>query len=288
MRRNASTNETRRVLRPPYLFESLRKSLTLFPNFEAVEIQDVPRLNFSDASKDQLLTNTKSFMFQASKLSSIPTRLDINMKSVVDCCLNVVRQAYKVGIKKAATHPDEFYLSQCFLLVVLMVSMNSVTEEQVATGNPWFLYSDQKKFGDQAVIEYAKPHPEIDVKIFEDKITIGFSWIRMVEVVHVIETGSKQVYVGVGAKTAGNAANQSQKVRDFTANCQYFKGSGQKGSDAFERVHKFLTFSERWTGLKVRSKKFVDFEPDFQSSSEKFGPNLSSERDFSNTMPETA
>ncbi|THU97836.1 NAD(P)-binding protein, partial [Dendrothele bispora CBS 962.96] len=143
-------------------FEGLKNALARFPNFEAVEIQDVSTADFSDAFKGvQAVIHTAA---------PVPTRLDktnTTMKVHVSYgYLNVVRQAHKAGVKKLVVTSS---------ITSYPIDWNSVTEEQAASGNPWFLYGAQKKFGDQAVIEYAKSHPEIDVTICMWSITFPLS-----------------------------------------------------------------------------------------------------------------
>ncbi|THU85450.1 NAD(P)-binding protein [Dendrothele bispora CBS 962.96] len=147
-------------------FEGLKKALTRFPNFEAVEIQNVSTADFSDVFK-----GVEAVIHTA---APVPTRLDktnTTMKSVVDGYLNVVRQAHKAGVKKLVVTSSitAYPIGGPFGVD----DWNSVTEEQAASGNPWFLYGAQKKFGDQAVIEYAKSHPEIDVTIFSPTWIFG-------------------------------------------------------------------------------------------------------------------
>jgi len=60
-------------------------------------------------------------------------------------------------------------------LLILHLDWNPITED-AASQNQWTLYAAQKKFGDQAVLEYAKSNPDIDVTIRASKHPSFYSY----------------------------------------------------------------------------------------------------------------
>ncbi|KAK7447382.1 hypothetical protein VKT23_014092 [Stygiomarasmius scandens] len=136
--------------------QGLKRALSNVVNFEATEIDDVSTANFADAFQ-----GVEAVIHTA---APVPSRMDsnTNMKNVVDGYLNIVRQAHKAGVKRLVVTSSivSFPVGGPFGVD----DWNPITEE-AASQNQWTLYAAQKKFGDQAVFEYAKSNPDIDVTI---------------------------------------------------------------------------------------------------------------------------
>ncbi|KAJ6476236.1 hypothetical protein C8R45DRAFT_1009301 [Mycena sanguinolenta] len=135
----------------------LKKALEKYPQFEAVEISDVASADFSAA-----FSGVGAIIHTAAPL---PGRADSEtaLKSAVEGSLHILREAHKAGIKKfiatgsMVTFPDGASGPNDWV---------PVTREQAAEGNQFVLYTAEKKFGEQAVLEFAGKHPEMDITIF--------------------------------------------------------------------------------------------------------------------------
>ncbi|KAF7374999.1 Epimerase domain-containing protein [Mycena sanguinolenta] len=135
----------------------LKKALENYPQFEAVEISDVASGDFSAAFKD-----VGAIIHTAAPL---PGRADSEtaLKSAIEGSLHILREALKAGVKKfiatgsMVTFPEDAFGPNDWV---------PVTKEQAVEGNHFVLYTAEKKFGEQAVLEFADKHPEMDITIF--------------------------------------------------------------------------------------------------------------------------
>ncbi|KAJ7940759.1 hypothetical protein B0H13DRAFT_1849928 [Mycena leptocephala] len=103
------------------------------PQFEAVEITDIATSDFSAAFE-----GVGAIIHTAAPL---PGRTDSEtaLKSAIEGSLHILREAQKAGVKK------------------FVASGSMVTFPENAS---------EKKFGEQAVLDFAEKHPEIDITIF--------------------------------------------------------------------------------------------------------------------------
>ncbi|KAJ6466593.1 hypothetical protein C8R47DRAFT_1056483 [Mycena vitilis] len=135
----------------------LKKAFKKYPQFEAVEITDIATSDFSVAFK-----GVGAIIHTAAPL---PGRADSEtaLKSAIEGSTHILREAQKAGVKKfvatgsMVTFPENAYGPDDFV---------PVTKEQAIEGNPFVLYIAEKKFGEQAVLDYADKHPEMDITIF--------------------------------------------------------------------------------------------------------------------------
>ncbi|KAJ6558121.1 NAD(P)-binding protein [Mycena capillaripes] len=135
----------------------LKKALEKYSQFEVVEITDIATSDFSAAFK-----GVGAIIHTAAPL---PGRADSEtaLKSAVEGSLHILREAEKAGIKKfiatgsMVTFPDNAYGPNDWV---------EVTKEQALEGNPFVLYVAEKKFGEQAVLDFADKHPEMDITVF--------------------------------------------------------------------------------------------------------------------------
>ncbi|KAF7330424.1 Epimerase domain-containing protein [Mycena venus] len=135
----------------------LKKAFGKYPQFEAVEVTDVASADFSVA-----FNGVGAIIHTAAPL---PGRADSEtaFKSAIEGSLHILREAHKAGVKKfiatgsMVTFPDNAYGPDDWV---------AVTKEQAVEGNPFVLYIAEKKFGEQAVLEFAEKHPEMDITIF--------------------------------------------------------------------------------------------------------------------------
>ncbi|KAJ7250463.1 hypothetical protein B0H12DRAFT_1052333 [Mycena haematopus] len=130
----------------------LQRAFEKYPQFEAVEVKDVASGDFSAA-----FNGVGAIIHTAAPL---PGRADSEtaLKSAIEGSLHILREAHKAGVKKfvatgsMVTFPENAYVP--------------VTKEQAVEGNPFVLYIAEKKFGEQAVLDFADKHPEMDITIF--------------------------------------------------------------------------------------------------------------------------
>ncbi|KAJ7931418.1 hypothetical protein B0H13DRAFT_2308576 [Mycena leptocephala] len=135
----------------------LKKAFEKYPQFEAVEITDIATADFSAA-----FSGVGAIIHTAAPL---PGRADSEtaLKSAIEGSLHILREAHKAGIKKfvatgsMVTFPDNAFGPNDWV---------PVTKEQAVEGNPFVLYIAEKKFGEQAVLDFADKHPEMDITIF--------------------------------------------------------------------------------------------------------------------------
>ncbi|KAJ7274200.1 hypothetical protein C8J57DRAFT_1178328 [Mycena rebaudengoi] len=135
----------------------LKKALEKYPNFEAVEIADVATSDFSAAFK-----GVGAIIHTAAPL---PGRADgeTALNTAIEGSLHILREAEKAGIKKfiatgsIVTFPDNAYGPDDWV---------AGTREEAIGGNTFVVYITEKKLGEQAVLEFAKNHPDMDVTIF--------------------------------------------------------------------------------------------------------------------------
>ncbi|KAJ7819905.1 hypothetical protein B0H14DRAFT_2519894 [Mycena olivaceomarginata] len=135
----------------------LRLALEKYPKFEVVEIADVATANFSTAFK-----GVGTIIHTAAPL---PGRTDAEtaLKSAIEGSLHILHEAKKAGIEKVVvtgsmvTFPEGSFGPNDWVLV---------TKEQALQGNDFTLYIAEKKFGEQAVLNFADKHPKMDITIF--------------------------------------------------------------------------------------------------------------------------
>jgi nucleoside-diphosphate-sugar epimerase len=150
--------------------------LEKYPKFEVVEIADVATADFSTAFK-----GVGAIIHTAAPL---PGRTDAEtaLKSAIEGSLHILREAKKAGIEKVVvtgsmvTFPEDAYgpNGQSCLSITCAFKSSScnadwvpVTKEQALQGNDFTLYIAEKKFGEQAVLDFADKHPEMDITICE-------------------------------------------------------------------------------------------------------------------------
>ncbi|KAJ7154748.1 hypothetical protein C8R46DRAFT_443045 [Mycena filopes] len=134
----------------------LQKALEKCPKFEVVEIPDIATADFSEAFKD-----VGAVIHTA---APIPGRSDgeTGLKSAVEGSLHILQEAHKAGIKKfvatgsMVTFPENAYGPNDWV---------SLTKEQAMAGNHFVLYTAEKKFAEQAIVEFADKHPEMGITI---------------------------------------------------------------------------------------------------------------------------
>ncbi|KAJ7069496.1 hypothetical protein C8F01DRAFT_1363671 [Mycena amicta] len=135
----------------------LKQVFEKYLQFEAVEISDVATADYTDVFK-----GVGAIIHTAAPL---PGRADSEtaFKSAIDGSLHILREAHKAGIKKfvatgsTVTFPDNAYGPNDWV---------NVTKEQALEGNSFVLYIAEKKFAEQAVLQYAEEHPDMDITIF--------------------------------------------------------------------------------------------------------------------------
>ncbi|KAK7033053.1 epimerase domain-containing protein [Favolaschia claudopus] len=136
----------------------LKKAFQNHPQFEAVEVSDIASGDFSTALK-----GVGAIIHTAAPL---PGRADAEtaLKSAIEGSLHILREAEEAGVKRfvatgsMVTFPENGYGPDDWV---------PVTKEQAVEGNNVFiLYTAEKKFGEQAVLDFADSHPEMDITIF--------------------------------------------------------------------------------------------------------------------------
>ncbi|KAF8205561.1 hypothetical protein K438DRAFT_1931904 [Mycena galopus ATCC 62051] len=135
----------------------LKNAFSEYPQFEVVEIADIATSDFAAAFK-----GVGAIIHTA---APVPGRADSEtaLKSAIDGSLHILQEARKAGIKSVVvtgsmiTFPEGSYGPNDWV---------PVTKEQALEGNPFVLYTAEKKFGEQAVLDFADKHPEMDITIF--------------------------------------------------------------------------------------------------------------------------
>ncbi|KAJ7486194.1 hypothetical protein B0H11DRAFT_2017325 [Mycena galericulata] len=135
----------------------LKKALEKYPQFEVVEITDIATADYTAVFK-----GVGAIIHTA---APIPGRADSEtaLNSAIEGSLHILRQAHNAGIKKfvatgsMVTFPENAYGPNDWV---------PVTKEQAVEGNAFVLYIAEKKFGEQAVLDFADKHPEMDITIF--------------------------------------------------------------------------------------------------------------------------
>ncbi|KAF5365336.1 hypothetical protein D9758_005495 [Tetrapyrgos nigripes] len=139
--------------------EHLKKALSTYPQFEAVEIADVSTGDYSEIFK-----GVEGLIHCAAVLPGRADK-DTAFRSAVDGSLHVLEEAERAGIKKIVTTssvssfnypvgpygPDDF---------------NPVTKEQAfAADDPigFMVYAAEKKYADLAVLDWIKTRPHLNV-----------------------------------------------------------------------------------------------------------------------------
>ncbi|KAJ7792439.1 hypothetical protein B0H14DRAFT_3889917 [Mycena olivaceomarginata] len=118
----------------------LKTALEKYPKFEVVEIADVATADFSAAFE-----SVGAIIHTAAPL---PGRTDPKtaLKSAIEGSLHILREARKAGIKK----------------VIVTGSIVTFPEDSFGA-NDW---GPEENFGEQAVLDFAEKHPEMDITIF--------------------------------------------------------------------------------------------------------------------------
>ncbi|KAJ6584058.1 hypothetical protein DFH09DRAFT_1144184 [Mycena vulgaris] len=135
----------------------LKKALEKYSKFEAIEITDIATADYTAVFK-----GVGAIIHVAAPL---PGRVDSEtaLNSAIEGSLHILREAEKAGIKKfvatgsMVTFPENAFGANDWV---------PVTKEDAIGGNPFVVYIAEKKFGEQAVLEFADTHPEMDITIF--------------------------------------------------------------------------------------------------------------------------
>ncbi|KAJ7701487.1 hypothetical protein B0H17DRAFT_1195272 [Mycena rosella] len=135
----------------------LKKAFEKYARFEVVEIADIATSDYTAALK-----GVGAIIHTAAPL---PGRTDSNtaLKTGIEGCLRILREAEKAGVKKIVatgsmiTFPENAYGPDDWV---------PVTKEQAVDGNSFVVYTAEKKFGEQAMVEFANTHPEMEITIF--------------------------------------------------------------------------------------------------------------------------
>ncbi|KAJ7679751.1 hypothetical protein B0H17DRAFT_1206398 [Mycena rosella] len=135
----------------------LEKALEKYPRFEVVEIADIATADYTAAFK-----GVGAIIHVAAPL---PGRADSEtaLNSAIEGSLHILREAEKAGIKKfiatgsMVTFPDNAYGPNDWV---------PVTKQDAIKGNSFVVYIAEKKFAEQAVLEFAEKHPEMDITVF--------------------------------------------------------------------------------------------------------------------------
>ncbi|KAJ6584040.1 hypothetical protein DFH09DRAFT_1308744 [Mycena vulgaris] len=120
----------------------LKKALEKYPQFETVEITDVATADYTKALTAMNISLSTRF----------PCLHLTTSQTAIEGSFHILREAEKAGVKK-------------FVATGSIVTFPEKAE-QAAEGNPFVLYIAEKKFGKQAVLEFANTHPAMDITIF--------------------------------------------------------------------------------------------------------------------------
>ncbi|KAF5372591.1 hypothetical protein D9758_005160 [Tetrapyrgos nigripes] len=137
--------------------ESLKKALSNYPQFEAVEIADIASGDYSDNFKGvgAIIHTAAPVIGRADKETAF--------RSAIDGSIHVLKEAEKAGITKIVTTSSIV----SFNLPVGPYApddWNPITKEQAfESGNPLHIYFAEKKYADLAVIDFLKSRPHLDV-----------------------------------------------------------------------------------------------------------------------------
>ncbi|THU76584.1 NAD(P)-binding protein [Dendrothele bispora CBS 962.96] len=147
--------------------ELLKKALSSYPNFEAVEIADIAAGDYSDIFK-----GVDAIIHTAAPLPGA-TDKETAFRSAIDGSLHVLKQADKAGITKIVTTssvvtyplPGGPFTPETFL---------PLTKEQAfASDHPGLIYFAEKKYADLAVLDFAKGHPHITITMIAPPFIYG-------------------------------------------------------------------------------------------------------------------
>ncbi|KAF5365220.1 hypothetical protein D9758_005448 [Tetrapyrgos nigripes] len=142
--------------------ESLKKALSDYPQFEAVEITDIAT---GDYGVGAIIHTASPVIGRTDKETAF--------RSAIEGSLHVLNEAEKVGITQIVTTssitsfnfpvgpfaPDDW---------------NPITKEQAfESGSPSLVYRAQKKYADLAVIDFIKTRPHIDVTMISPPYIYG-------------------------------------------------------------------------------------------------------------------
>ncbi|KAF5365213.1 hypothetical protein D9758_005447 [Tetrapyrgos nigripes] len=137
--------------------ESLKRALSNYPQFEAVEIADIASGDYSEIFKGvgAIIHTAAPVIGRADKETAF--------RSAIDGSIHVLREAEKAGITKIVTTSSIV----SFNLPVgpyAADDWNPITKEQAfESGDPVHVYFAQKKYADLAVIDFLKTRPHLDV-----------------------------------------------------------------------------------------------------------------------------
>ncbi|KAF7298795.1 Epimerase domain-containing protein [Mycena indigotica] len=134
----------------------LNEAFSSYQQFEAVEIIDIATADLTEVFK-----GVGAIIHTAAPL---PGRADsiAAFRTAIDGSLNILRAATKARIYKVvatgsiASFPENQYGPDDWV---------SLTREEALQGNLVDVYIGEKKFSEQAILQYAKEHPEMDVTI---------------------------------------------------------------------------------------------------------------------------
>ncbi|KAF7309002.1 Epimerase domain-containing protein [Mycena kentingensis (nom. inval.)] len=134
----------------------LAEAFAKYPQFEAIEIADIATADYTDAFK-----GVGDIIHTA---APVPGRADAEtaLRSAIDGSLRVLREGRKAGIKKVVVTGSIVSYPEGLFGVNDWVA---ITKEQALAGNAFALYIAEKKFGEQAVLQFADEHPDMDITI---------------------------------------------------------------------------------------------------------------------------
>ncbi|KAF7298794.1 Epimerase domain-containing protein [Mycena indigotica] len=145
-------------------FALLKEAFASYQQFEAVEIDDIATADYTEVFK-----GVGAIIHTA---APIPGRADsvTAFKTAIDGSLNILRAANTAGIRKVVatgtivSFPQDKYGADDWV---------ALTREEALQGNAFTLYVGEKKFGEQAILQYADEHPEMDITIFNPPWIFG-------------------------------------------------------------------------------------------------------------------
>ncbi|KAF7298757.1 Epimerase domain-containing protein [Mycena indigotica] len=137
----------------------LQQAFAQYPQFEAVEIADLRTADYTEAFQ-----GVNAIIHTAAPVAGrVGFDSELAFNSAIDGSLRILRDASKAGIKKVVvtgsivTFPNGSYGSNDWV---------GVTKEEAVKGSLFDIYIAEKKFGEQAVLEYAEQNPDMDITIF--------------------------------------------------------------------------------------------------------------------------
>ncbi|KAF7298789.1 Epimerase domain-containing protein [Mycena indigotica] len=143
---------------------AIKEAFAKYPSFEAVEIADVATADYTD-----ILAGVGAIIHTAAPL---PGRVEgeAAFTSAIDGSLNILRAANKAGISRVVvtgstvSFPENKFGPDDWV---------AVTKEEALKGSAIELYVAEKKYSEQAILEFAKEHAQMDITIFNPPWIFG-------------------------------------------------------------------------------------------------------------------